>query len=109
MLVVRDRSGATADFKLTAIDQAAIESPLRAVVAKDAILCSDGATVYRAVAHRLGITHRSVNLSAGIRVIAGVYHIQNVNAYDCLLKQWMERFHGVATKYLNPANSGTHK
>lgn len=33
-------------------------------------------------------------------MIAGVYHIQNVNAYDSRLKQWMRRFHGVATKYL---------
>ena len=100
VLVVRDRSGATADFKLTAINQEAIEPPLRAVLANDAIFCSDGAAVYRTVAHKLGITHRPVNLSAGIRVIAGVYHIQNVNAYDSRLKQWMERFHGVATKYL---------
>jgi hypothetical protein len=37
----------------------------------------------------------SVNLSAGIRVIAGVYHIQNVNACDIQLKHWMKRFHAV--------------
>jgi hypothetical protein len=42
----------------------------------------------------LGITHRPVNLAAS------VYHIQNVNACDSRLKQWMGRFHGVATKYL---------
>ncbi|SDY12141.1 hypothetical protein SAMN05421754_10028 [Nitrosomonas sp. Nm58] len=53
-------------------------------------------SLYRSVAHSLGITHRPVNLSAGIRVIAGIYHIQNVNAYDSRLKQWMKRFHGVA-------------
>ena len=100
VLVVRDRSGATADFMLNALDKKTIEPPLRAILAKDAIFCSDGAAVYRSVAHSLGITHRPVNLSAGIRVIAGVYHIQNVNAYDSRLKQWMKRFHGVATKYL---------
>src|SRR5690606_7171801 len=59
-----------------------------------------GLNIYRSVAHSLGITHRPVNLSAGIPVIAGVYYIQNVNAYDSRLKQWMKRFHGVATKYL---------
>jgi transposase-like protein len=100
VLVVRDRSGATADFKLTAANQEAMEPPLRAILAKDAILCSDGGAVYRTVAHRLGIAHRPVNLSRGIRVIARVYHIQNVNAYDSRLKEWMRRFHGVATKYL---------
>ena len=100
VLIVRDRSGATADFKLTAANTAEIEPPLRAVLAHDAILCSDGASVYRAVAQHLHITHRPINLSAGIRVIAGVYHVQNVNAYDSRLKGWMARFHGVATKYL---------
>jgi transposase-like protein len=100
VLVVRDRSGATADFKLTATDAQALEPPLRAILAKDAILCSDGGAVFRLVARLLGITHRPVNLSAGVRVVAGVYHIQNVNAYDSRLKQWMLRFHGVATKYL---------
>ena len=44
------------------------------------------------------MTHRPV---AGQRVIAGVYHIQNVNAFDSRLKNWMRRFHGVATKYLD--------
>jgi transposase-like protein len=100
VLVVRDRSGATADFKLTATDTDTIEPLLRGLLAQDAILCSDGGAVYRLAANHLGIAHRPVNLSAGIRVIGGVYHIQNVNAYDSRLKQWMQRFHGVATKYL---------
>ena len=30
----------------------------------------------------------------------GAFHIQNVNAYHSRLKNWMARFHGVATKYL---------
>jgi hypothetical protein len=27
--------------------------------------------------------------------------VQNVNTYHSRLKQWLERFHGVATKYLS--------
>jgi len=100
VLIVRDRSGATADFKLAKADSKHIKPPLAARVAKDAILCSDGNPVYQSVARQLGLTHRPLNLAAGIRVIAGAYHIQNVNAYDSRLKQWMRRFHGVATKYL---------
>ena len=42
-----------------------------------------------------------MNLSKEIRVLAGVYHIQNANAYHSRLKEWMRRFHGVATKYLD--------
>lgn len=85
---------------MTAANAAEIEPPLCAILAPDVVLCSDGARVYRAVAQHMKITHRPVNLSAGIRVIAGVYHVQNVNAYDSRLKGWMFRFHGVATKYL---------
>jgi hypothetical protein len=33
-------------------------------------------------------------------VVKGIFHIQNVNAYHSRLKGWMERFHGVATRYL---------
>jgi hypothetical protein len=100
VLVVRDRSGATADFQLDQDNAPAVTACLDPLVARDAILCSDGAAVYRSAAHTLGLTHRPVNLAQGIRVIAGVYHLQNVNAYDSRLKTWMKRFHGVATKYL---------
>src|SRR5699024_5395244 len=31
----------------------------------------------------------------------GLYHIQNVNNYHRRLKGWIQRFNGVATKYLN--------
>ena len=34
------------------------------------------------------------------QVIGGIYHIQNVNTYDSRLKQWMARFNGVTTHYL---------
>ena len=30
----------------------------------------------------------------------GAYHIQHVNGYHRRLKEWMGRFHGVATHYL---------
>lgn len=47
-----------------------------------------------------GIVHRTINVRRGVRVVDGVFHIQNVNAYDSRLKGWMRRFHGVATRYL---------
>jgi hypothetical protein len=33
--------------------------------------------------------------------VKGIYHIQNVISYHSSLKSWMERFKGVATKYLD--------
>src|SRR5487761_2739089 len=53
-----------------------------------------------AAVREIGITHRPINLAAGIRVIGRVYHVQNVNAYGSRLKEWMRRFHGIATRYL---------
>ena len=100
VLVLRDRHGATTDFKLTAATQMEEAPILGQVVASDAVLCTDGGASLKGAARQAGIAHRALNLSAGIRVLAGVYHIQNVNAYDSRLKTWMRRFHGVATKYL---------
>ena len=66
------------------------------------LICRDraGGTADFVLARAMGITHRPVNLAQRIRVIAGVYHVQNVNAYDSRLKTWMSRFHGVATCHL---------
>lgn len=100
VLVVRDRSGQTADFRLEKVDAPHITAVLRPLVDKDAILCTDGARVYQTVARDMGLTHRAINVQQGIRIIDGAFHIQNVNAYDSRLKQWLGRFHGVATKYL---------
>jgi transposase-like protein len=100
VLICRDRAGGTADFVLARADKEHIGAVLKPILAADAILCTDGGRALGAVARELGIVHRPVNLAQGIRVIAGVYHVQNVNAYDSRLKEWMHRFHGVATRYL---------
>jgi transposase-like protein len=101
VLVVRDRSGQTADFRLEKLDAPHVIAVLRPLIEPDAILCSDSAGVYAAFARATGITHYAINVQQGHRVIEGAFHIQNVNAYDSRLKNWMRRFHGVATKYLD--------
>ncbi len=101
VLVVRDRSGQTADFRLEKLDAPHVIAVLRPLVDPDAILCSDGASIYKTFARETGIAHRPINAQQGQRVREGAFHIQNVNAYDSRLKTWMRRFHGVATKYLD--------
>lgn len=100
VLICRDRTGNTSDFVLEKADKAHIGAALKPLLASDAILCTDGGKALDAAAREIGITHRPVNLAAGIRVIGKVYHVQNVNAYGSRLKEWMIRFHGVATRYL---------
>jgi transposase-like protein len=98
VLVVRDRTGETADFILPKLNAMEISLVLKPLIAADACLCTDGAAVYQVFARETGIEHQTVS-AHGPRT-RGAFHIQNVNAYDSRLKGWMARFHGVATKYL---------
>lgn len=96
VLVVRDRSGGNADFILEVADKKHVAAVLKPLLAPDSILCTDGS----GAAKEIGIEHHALNLTAGIRVI-GPWHVQNVNAYHSRLKDWMRRFRGVATRYLD--------
>jgi hypothetical protein len=69
------------------------------VLAPDVVLCTDGSSALAAAARHIGLTHQALNMSSGPRT-RGPWHIQNVNAYHGRLKEWMRRFHGVATSYL---------
>jgi transposase-like protein len=100
VLIARDRNAATTDEILTDRSTRSIAAVLEPIVAKSAILVSDGAQAYRAFANQAGLPHVALNLSAGERTW-GIYHIQNVNNYGSRLKTWMRRFNGVATKYLD--------
>ena len=70
------------------------------VLDNDALLCSDTKPSYKAFAHKYHFILKTINASVKEHV-NGIYHIQNVNAYDSRLKEWMKHFHGVATKYLD--------
>ena len=100
VLIARDRNKATTDQILEDRSAASIAAVLGPVIAKSAILVSDGAKSYRAFADAANILHVELNLSAGERTW-GIYHLQNANNYDSRLKTWIRRFNGVATKYLD--------
>jgi len=102
VLVARDRYGNTID-SITGrgnISASKIKDNLLTSLDKDALLVSDGSLAYRSFSSKNNITHEAVNLSQNERV-RGAYHVQNVNAYHSRLSGWMERFNGVATKYLH--------
>lgn len=98
VLVVRDRHKSTVTVILEKVDAAHIKAVLAPLVDKDSVLCTDGAAVYTSFCKATGIKHEVIP-SKGPRA-RGAFHIQNVNAFDSRLKEWMRRFHGVATKYL---------
>lgn len=99
VLIARDRTGATTDAVLEKVNTQNVTDHLAPVVAKDALLISDGEKSYGAFAAKHGILHVWIVASKGEHVWQG-YHVQNVNAYASNLKSWMVRFRGVATKYL---------
>lgn len=101
VLIARDRMGHTLDFVTGngPITKAQLRDCLPPVLDEDTLLVSDANATYHSFAAEAGICHEAVNLSAGLRV-KGAYHVQNVNAYHSRLRQWLDRFHGVATRYL---------
>jgi len=99
ILVLRDRSGQTADFVLERGDACHITPAFAQSLADDAILCTDASAALAAAAKDCGIEHHAINTARGERR-RGPWHIQNVNAYHSRWKTWMIRFHGVATSYL---------
>lgn len=66
-------------------------------VEEKSILCTDSHKSYIKFAQNLGIELQQVKRG---KHKEGIYHIQHVNAFHRELKKWMERFNGVATKYL---------
>ncbi|MGQ0673636.1 MAG: IS1595 family transposase [Hyphomicrobium sp.] len=99
ILIVRDRHGTTTDAILPDLEGATFKAALEPVVAKDALLVTDGRAAYGQFADGAGLLHISLNASKGERVYDG-YHIQNVNAYTSRFKGWMAPFKGVASWYL---------
>ena len=105
VLVARDRSSsATLTAVLPSRKAKDIGDRLLPVLSTDSLLCSDGASAYRIIAKTKGIEVKSTPNKKS----AGIYHINNVNAYDSRLKGWVFRFKGVATKYL-PNYLGWHR
>ena len=99
VLIARDRTGSTANFVLAAATKEDICAALKPLLPEDTVLCTDGGTALAAAARELGLEHHPVNISAGFRV-QGAWHIQNVNAFGSRLRQWLLRFKGVSSRYL---------
>jgi transposase-like protein len=102
ILVARDRAGQTLDFVTGKgpVTKSQLKRCLLPVIDSDVLLVSDSNAAYRYFARDTGISHQAINLQAGVRV-KGAIHVQNVNAYHSRFREWLSRFHGVATHYLS--------
>jgi len=100
VLVARDRKGATFDAVLPQVDSASVASAFAGVVTPGNHLVSDGGRAIAAFARKAGIPFHAVAAPGKPAPEAPHRHINNVNAYHSRFKQWLNRFNGVATKYL---------
>ena len=100
IVVVRDRRGATFDAVLPKLDRASMAAALGDVVASAETFCCDGGKSIVAFARGAGVPVHVLPAPGAPRPDAPQFHINNVNGYHSRFKQWMRRFHGVATKNL---------
>jgi transposase-like protein len=100
VLVARDRQGATTDAVLPRLNRMAIAAALGGVVTAANEFCCDGGSAIVAFARKAGIPTHILPAPGKPNPQAPDFHINNVNAYHGRLKEWMRRFHGVATKNL---------
>lgn len=101
ILTVADRGGACLFQRLPNRKGISIERAMKSLVPSDAVLCSDGGNGYKDLAATGGIEHFVVGSKPGKRVVAGCYHIQNVNSLHARYKKFIKPFCGPATKNLN--------
>ena len=64
----------------------------------NSILCTDAISCYNDLARTEKL--ELIQLKTGKSKL-GIYHIQHINSYHSMLKNFINRFHGVSTKYLN--------
>mgnify|MGYP005861848111 FL=1 len=101
ILVARDRTKNTSSqvAGLGRIDSQTLQLRIGSRIVPGSILCTDEEPTFRAFCRKAKLTQVMINSQDKNRVIDGIYHIQNVNAFHSRYKLWEARFKGIATKY----------
>lgn len=102
VLIARDRQKATFSGVLGRgrIVKTQLDKAIGSKLSLGNTLCTDAWRAFSTYAKSKGLEHYRFK-SDGTERVKGLYHIQNVNNYHSRLKGWMQRFNGVATKYLD--------
>ncbi|MCD8508869.1 MAG: IS1595 family transposase [Bacillus sp. (in: Bacteria)] len=103
VVVAQDRNGQVIAQKAGTgrVRAEEIDAVIGDYIDPSSLLCTDTATNYKKFALIKELKHETINLSKEGYVKKGIYHLQHVNSYHKRLKDWMQRFQGVATKYLD--------
>ncbi|MCP3032487.1 IS1595 family transposase [Halobacillus sp. A1] len=102
VLVARDRDKVTFSQTLGVgrLTKEQLDKAIGHKLSNENVLCTDAWRAFKTYAFDNGMAIYQFKSDGKIRT-KGLYHIQNVNNYHRRLKGWIQRFNGVATKYLN--------
>jgi transposase-like protein len=103
VLVARDRTKATVSKVacMGRVVKSKVDSMIGSKLTSENVLVTDAWRAYMTYAKEKGLEHYRIKSNDGKHVIKGLYHIQNVNGLHSRMKQWIDRFKGVSTKYLD--------
>ncbi|GGA87226.1 hypothetical protein GCM10008025_32590 [Ornithinibacillus halotolerans] len=102
VLVARDRDKMTVlqVLGMGRLTKEQLDKAIGHKLSSENILCTDSWRAFKTYAAEKGMDIYQFKSDGKVRT-KGLYHIQNVNNYHRRLKAWIQRFNGVATKYLN--------
>jgi hypothetical protein len=101
ILVARDRAKNTSSqvVGMGRIDSQTLLRKIGSQIVTGSILCTDEEPMFRAFCGKAKLAQITINSQDKNRIVDGIYHIQNVNAFHSRYKLWETRFKGIATKY----------
>ncbi|MFO7938955.1 MAG: IS1595 family transposase [Bacteroidales bacterium] len=100
LVVARDRYKSTYDTVLEKLTTQELKKKM-CLLSKDALFCSEKKWVYQNFTKAQHLRHGTLQLKAGEFTKKDIVHLSNVTNYQNRLRNWLLRFHGVSTKYLN--------
>lgn len=101
VIFAKDRYKNTYDNIVIKFEKDNLSQSLNNIVSNDSLICSDNKKIYCNCFSELGLRHGKLNLGENEFVRKNIVHIKTVSEYNKLLIDWMHRFRGVATKYLD--------
>ena len=100
IFIALDRSGVISHKVLERNTKENIQAQLKPLLSAGSVLCTDGSLSYKDVADDLDVDHKRLIGLDNQRVIDRIYHIQTLNNYMKRWKNWLKRFNGVGTAYV---------
>lgn len=101
LILVLGRYGCESDTVLLDKSNRQLTPYLLPLLKYGSSLYTDGNQSYTKIARQgAGVVHKRLIMKAHHRVEDGGFHIQTLNNYVSRWREWMQKFHGVGTDYL---------